>query len=102
MKIFYLLAILSIANVTAAGDGTESVLVAATETETVASPAVVVDTTACCETAKLAKLPPWQVRRLNRVADRQEARDARKCCDPCACGKEDACITRAVVVEARR
>lgn len=107
MKNLYLFAILSIASVGAAQEGTSSVLVnnPANETVGVASPAVVVAAAPCCEPAKLAKLPPWQLRRLNRIADRQEAREARKCCcDPCACEKEDACKckTRTVVVEARR
>lgn len=105
MKNLYLFAILSIASVAAAQEGTSSVLVNTPETAAVASPAVVVAAAPCAETAKLAKLPPWQVRRLNRIADRQEAREARKCCcDPCACEKDDACKgkTRAVVVEARR
>jgi cytochrome oxidase assembly protein ShyY1 len=78
------------------------VLVDAPETATAVT---VITPVTCCEPAKLAKLPPWQVRRLNRIADRQAARDARKCCcDPCECQKVDACgcKTRAVVVEARR
>jgi len=107
MKNVFLIAILSIAPVAAAQEGTSSVLVNAPETAaTVAVPTVAAPATApCCEAAKLAKLPEWQVRRLNRIADRQEARDARKCCcDPCACEKADACKckTRTVVVEARR
>jgi hypothetical protein len=107
MKNLFILAILSIATTAAAQEGTSSVLVNAPEstTPTVASPAVVVTAPQCCDTAKLAKLPPWQVRRLNRIADRQEAREARKCCcDPCECEKADACKchTKAVVVEARR
>jgi hypothetical protein len=108
MKNLFTMAILSIAATAAAQDGTSSVLVNAPETTTpaVATPAVAVAATdACCETAKLAKLPPWQVRRLNRIADRQAAREARKCCcDPCACQKADPCDckTKAVVVEARR
>lgn len=114
MKNLYLLAILSIASVAHAQEGISSVLVNTPEAKeaapaaVVASPevAVVVASLApCCEPAKLAKLPPWQVRRLNRIAERQEARDARKCCcDPCACEKDDSCKckARAVVVEARR
>jgi hypothetical protein len=108
MKNLFILAILSIATTAAAQEGTSSVLVNAPEATTpaVASPAVTVTPApaACCETAKLAKLPAWQVRRLNRIADRQEAREARKCCcDPCECEKADACKcrTKAVVVEAR-
>lgn len=103
MKNLYLFAILSIASVAAAQEGTSSVLVNAPATVT--SQAVVVAPASCCETAKLAKLPPWQVRRLNRIADRQEVREARRCCcDPCTCEKDDTCKckTRTVVVEARR
>lgn len=106
MKNLYLMAILSVASVAAAGDGTSSVLVNAPKEAVQAAPAATTIAPAdCCETAKLAKLPEWQVRRLNRIADRQEAREARKCfCDPCACQKSDACKckTRTVVVEARR
>lgn len=108
MKSVFFAAIAMIATVVVAQDGTTSVLTnqptpaAGTATTTVAATPV-----ECCEEAKVAKLAPWQVRRLNRIADRQEAREARKCCcDPCACEKEDACKckckTRAVVVEARR
>ena len=105
MKNLYLMAILLVASVAVAGDGTSSVLVNAPKEAVQEAPAVAAGPAVCCETAKLAKLPAWQVRRLNRIADRQEAREARKCCcDPCACEKEDACKckTRTVVVEARR
>jgi hypothetical protein len=74
----------------------------------VSSPTVVVVADPCCEpvrSTKLAKLPPWQVRRLERIADRQEAREIRKCCcEPCACDINEACKCncRTVVVESRR
>jgi hypothetical protein len=42
------------------------------------------------EEARAVRLSPWHVRRLNRIADRQEVRDAcncrRECCD-CRGGK---------------
>jgi len=59
------------------------------EEATVAAPAVVAVSAPCCqsqcEELRSLSLPPWQVRRLNRVADRQEARDAKRCgcCDAC-------------------
>jgi hypothetical protein len=96
MKNLFTLAILSIATTAAAQEGTSSVLVNATETSA---------PVACCETAKLVKLPAWRIRRLNRIADRQEAREARKCCcDPCACENtcDCNCRTRTIVAEARR
>lgn len=104
MKNLFTLAILSIATTAAAQEGTSSVLVNAPETTATAvtpSSAPV----ACCETAKLVKLPAWRIRRLNRIADRQEAREARKCCcDPCACENtcDCNCRTRTIVAEARR
>jgi hypothetical protein len=102
MKNLFILAILSVATTAAAQEGTSSVLANAPET-TVAAATPAPAPVACCETAKLAKLPPWQVRRLNRIADRQEAREARKCCcDPCEKANPCACKTKAVVVEARR
>jgi len=58
--------------------------------------------TQCCESARLVRLAPWQVRRLNRIAERQEAK---KCCCSnksekvnCKC---DCRKTPAVVVESR-
>lgn len=82
-------------------DGTVSVLKA--ETTQVSAPAPVAATATACEEARVVKLSPWQVRRLNRVADRQEARDARKCCcDPCSC-KDDCCKkTKTLILESRR
>ena len=42
---------------------------------------------ASCEVAKVAKISPRHARRLTRIADRQEAREARNCCnDACDCG----------------
>lgn len=101
------------AAVSFANDGTTSVLKNASEATTaqtvaqptvaqavVAQPTVVNATTApvCCEQARVVKLSPWTVRRLNRVADRQEARDARNCC----CKSSDDCSPKALVVESRR
>lgn len=114
MKIFFLSLFTFLVCVSSyAGENDTSVLVADSTTESIATTSATIVTTpitivTCCdsiEPVKLAKLPPWKVRRLNRIADRQEARDARKCCcDPCTCEKHDAykCKTRAVVVEARR
>lgn len=65
-------------------DATVSVLKTQTTTEapaaaTVTTPAVVA--TPAVE-ARSVRLSPWHVRRLNRAADRQEARDERNCrCD---------------------
>ena len=82
-------------------DGTVSVLKAATAQTP--APAPVVQTAVACEEARVVKLAPWQVRRLNRVADRQEAREARKCCcDSCSC-KDDCCQKpKTLVLESRR
>lgn len=53
-----------------------------------------------CQTeVRALTLAPWQVRRLNRVADRQEARDARKSCCGCC---ETSCRSTNVLVEARK
>jgi len=49
------------------------------------------------EEVRALKLPEWQVRRLNRIADRQEVREARRC--DCACGCSD---EKNVLVESRR
>jgi len=79
-------------------DDTVSVL----KTTTVQSAAPVVQATVC-EEARVVKLAPWQVRRLNRVADRQEAREAKNCCkDSCSC-KDDCCQKpKTLVLESRR
>jgi nucleotidyltransferase/DNA polymerase involved in DNA repair len=72
-------------------DGTVSVL---------KSPAVTTpcQASACqVEEVRALKLPEWQVRRLNRIADRQEVREARRC--DCACGCSD---EKNVLVESRR
>lgn len=84
-------------------DGTVSVLKAATvQSPAPASATAPVVQTSACEEARVVKLAPWQVRRLNRVADRQEAREARKCCDACSC-KDDCCQKpKTLVLESRR
>jgi len=59
---------------------------------TAPAPTVVATTVACCEaTASEVRLGPWQARRLNRQADRQEVRDSRDCCKGkcnCDCRKK--------------
>ena len=58
-----------------------------------------------CEEARVVKLAPWTVRRLNRVADRQEAREARNCCCAKDCCKGDCCCKakpKVLVVENRK
>lgn len=85
-------------------DGTVSVLKAAAvqpSTSTSAPATAPVVQASACEEARVVKLAPWQVRRLNRVADRQEAREARKCCDACSCKKDD-CCQKTLVLESRR
>ena len=91
----------------AATEGTVSVLKnATTATAVTTSPAVTVTpTVACascetasCETARAVRLSPWHTRRINRVADRQETRDARNCCSA-SC---DCCKSKTLVVENRR
>lgn len=107
MKSLVFASIALIATAVAAQEGTTSVLTnqptpAAQATAPTTAPAPAAQ---CSEVAKVAKVAPWQARRLNRIADRQEAREARKCCcDPCACEKAEACKCKArtVVVEARR
>lgn len=118
-SIFVALAVaISVANTYAEtptpADGTTSVLKAVVQsTATATAPVVQSPATATapvvqaqivsCEEAKVVKLAPWQVRRLNRVADRQEAREARKCCDPCSCKKDDCCQkSKTLVLESRR
>lgn len=106
MKTILTIAALSIFTAAYAGDdGTTSVL-ATNEAQTVSAPAVTVVPAAapCCEpTAKVVKLAPWTVRRLNRIADRQEAREERKCCcNPCACNKDCCDDAKVVLVESRR
>lgn len=109
-SIFAAIAVVVTAATTYAGtptpaDGTVSVLkseaAVATTTVATATP-VVAATPVACEEARVVKLPQWQVRRLNRVADRQEAREARNCCkDSCACDK-DCCKPKTLVLESRR
>lgn len=120
-SVFFAMAVMFVTAGAFAQDGTKSVLASsptvaeAGANSTPAQPTVgvvgalvasnqtTVTKTEPCEVAKLVKLAPWQVRRLNRVADRQEARDAKKCCcveksDRCKC----ACRRPpAVVVESR-
>jgi hypothetical protein len=52
----------------------------------------------CQPEMRAVTLSPWQVRRLNRIADRQETRDARNCCGCC----ESSCRGTNVLVEARK
>lgn len=87
-------------------DNTVSVLSSAPTTQTVApapetQTVVVAAAPACCETAKEVRLTAWQARRLSRQADRQEARDARDCCD-CNCGPKKDCRTKALVLTKSR
>lgn len=108
MKIAVFAAIALIATAVVAQDGTTSVLKGQPTPATATADTTATATAAepCVETAKVVKLAPWHVRRLNRIADRQEAREARKCCcDKCecaSCDKCDCCKTKAVVVESRR
>lgn len=74
MNLICILAVALMANEPAA-DGTVSVLKK--------EPAPVVSTTTDTE-LRGVRLSPWQVRRLNRIADRQEARDERNCRCDCA------------------
>jgi hypothetical protein len=78
-------------------DNTVSVLASAPTTQTV----VVAAAPACCETAKEVRLTAWQSRRLSRQADRQEARDARDCCN-CDCPSKKDCRTKALVLTKSR
>lgn len=109
MKIFAaFVALVCFAAVSFANDGTVSVLKTANEvttTQAAAQPTVATTTTttttACCEEARVVKLSPWTVRRLNRVADRQEAREARNCCCK-GCNCSDDCNPKTLVVESRK
>lgn len=108
MKIFAaFVALFCLAAVSFANDGTISVLKTANETAqpTVATvttaPATPVAVNACCEEARVVKLSPWTVRRLNRVADRQEAREARNCCCK-GCDCTDNCNPKTLVIESRK
>lgn len=84
-------------------DGTVSVLKteAPQAAQTTVTPTI---TPVACEEARVVKLAPWQVRRLNRVADRQEARDSRNCCCKDSCGCNDDCCKKpkTLVLESRR
>lgn len=106
MKIFAaFVALVCFAAVSFANDGTVSVLKTANEAATTPAatqPTVATTTTtACCEEARVVKLSPWTVRRLNRVADRQEAREARNCCCK-GCNCSDDCNPKTLVVESRK
>lgn len=103
-SIFFALAIAVSVATTYAGtptpaDDTASVLKTTTAQS---APAPVVQATDC-EEARVVKIAPWQVRRLNRVADRQEVREAKNCCkDSCSC-KDDCCQKpKTLVLESRR
>lgn len=91
MKTVFALVFSCFATVLFAGeDGTKSVLVnkeqpLATECQE-------------CEQARAVTLSSWRVRRLNKIADRQEARE--NCGCDCAC--ESKCKTRLVLVESRK
>lgn len=111
MKSLFFAVAVAFATVAVAQEGTKSVLVnaptpasnEASSSVATAAPAVSSAVSQCCEPAKLVKLAPWQVRRLNRVAERQEAREAKKCCrsdksDNCKC---ECRKPSAVVVESR-
>ena len=119
--IFATLVLFAFCFVASAGnDGTVSVLNTAADTQAQATPTPATTTTtvaaaattttttatvACCEEARAVKLAPWTVRRLNRVADRQEAREARKCgcCkESCNCSQDCCKAPKALVVESRR
>lgn len=111
MKIFAtFVALICFAAVSFANDGTISVLKTTNETTTqptvaAAAPVVPVAANACCEEAqeaRVVKLSPWTVRRLNRVADRQEAREARNCCCNKSCKCSDDCNPKTLVVESRK
>ncbi len=71
--------------------------------QTSAPAPVAAQTVACCEVeeARAVKLSPWHTRRLNRIADRQEAREARNCCDSCKESCDCCKKPKALVVEAR-
>lgn len=65
---------------TPAADGTVSVLKSDNP-----APATTSASACCGDTFKEVKLGPWQARRLQRQADRQEARAARECCCKDSC-----------------
>lgn len=104
MKMFFALVFSVFATVAYAGQ-TASV-VKTTEEPTVATDAQA--DCACTEEARLVSLGPWRMRRLNRIACRQEARDARSCCNCCeskCCESkccESKCKPRLILVEPRR
>jgi hypothetical protein len=97
MDILFVFASLVLTTVSFAEDGTVSVL--ANNETPAAAPAVVVVSApvACCEEARTVKLSPWVVRRLNRVADRQEAREDRCCCRCKGCDS-----AKTLVLESRK
>ena len=113
--IFAVLCLFALSAAARSDDGTVSVLksVSQTSAPTVAQTAApvavqtvacsapaVVQTVACCsEEARSVKLSPWHTRRLNRIADRQEARES--CCDACNNGCDCCKKPKALVVEAK-
>jgi hypothetical protein len=118
--IFAALCLLALASTARSDDGTVSVLKTSTPTpaaapatqttqaaaqpvavQTVAAQPVAVQTVACCEEARSVKLSPWHTRRLNRIADRQEARESRNCCDCCNSGCECRKKPKTLVVESK-
>lgn len=80
-----------IATAAVAQDGTTSVLAnqPTPATETTTTPAVLVDQDApCAEAVREVRLTRFQARRLERQADRQEAKAACECCKY-GCQKKD-------------
>jgi hypothetical protein len=105
--IFAVLCLFALSAAAHSDDGTVSVLKTVSPAPAIAqtsAPApVAAQTVACCEVeeARAVKLSPWHTRRLNRIADRQEAREARNCCDSCKESCDCCKKPKALVVEAR-
>ena len=112
--IFAVLCLFALSAAAHSDDGSVSVLKTVSSTPVIAqtsAPApVAAQTVACCEAetvaccseeARAVKLSPWHTRRLNRIADRQEAREARNCCDACNDGCDCCKKPKALVVEAK-
>lgn len=102
--IFAVLCLFALSAAAHSDDGTVSVLKTAPAIAQTSAPApVAAQTVACCEVeeARAVKLSPWHTRRLNRIADRQEAREARNCCDSCKESCDCCKKPKALVVEAR-
>jgi hypothetical protein len=85
------------------GGETASVLKTAPTEAVVATQPCAAPCAGSCEVAKVAKISPRHARRLTRIADRQEAREARNCCcnDACNCGSGCCDKPTALVVETR-